>query len=187
MGILNLLSNAVGPQSILSYHRTYNWDLFMFFSMGYIRGELLSKFCQEIKFGDYSISEMSRLRWGGKLQFFPGVMEIENITATFVVPFPDLVGPFFRAWRRKVIDDQGFYGVKTDYAKSIHVWISNTTYFPAIRLVLKNVFPISVPSFDLSYNNEDVLKYAVTLSVEKVEVGGVIGESGSFVESLLKF
>jgi len=187
MSVSKIISNLAGPQTVLSYHRKYNWDLFMFFNMGVINGSLLSKFCQDLKFGDYSINALTELRWGGRQQFFPGIMEITRLTATFLVPSPDFVGSFFRAWRRKIVSDDGYYGVKADYARNIHVWIDTTTYFPAVRLILKKAFPLSVPSFDLSYSDEGLLTYTINFSIEKVDVGGVMGEAGDYIKSLLKF
>lgn len=159
----------------------------MFFSMGGIRGELLSKFCVDINFGDYSLQDLIELRWGGKSEFFPGTMRIDQVSMTFVVPNPDIVGMFFQAWRNKILTPQGFYGVKFDYMRNIYVWLETTNYFPISRFVLKRAYPLTVPSFKMSYDEENVLRYTITMSVDRVETAGIGGEVGDFVTNLLKW
>ena len=185
--ISSYIAAVTGPQSVLPYQRTYNWDVLMFFSMGGIRGELLSKFCQDVKFGDYSLQDLIQLRWGGKSEFFPGTMQLEAITFTFVIPTPDLVGMFFRAWRDKILSPQGFYGLKHDYMRNIYIWLDSTSYFPSSRYILKRAFPLTPPTFDLSYGTDDVLRYTITMSVDRVEIAGIVSEAVDFAKGLLKW
>jgi hypothetical protein len=159
----------------------------MFFSMGGIRGELLSKFCQDVRFGDYSIQELQELRWGGKTQFFPGQLSISRVTVTFAIPSPDIVGQFFQAWREKIVSKEGFYGLKNAYTKNLYVWVENTSYYPTSRYVLKGAYPISVASFTLSYGEENVLRYTIEFSVDRVEPSGLAGlgaNIGNFITGL---
>ncbi len=172
------ISAVLGPQPVLPYHRTYNWDFLMFFSMGVIRGELLSKFCQDVQFGGYSIRDLTELRWGGRAEFFPGQMSIDRLTVTFAIPSPDIVGQFFRAWREKIISKKGFYGLKNEYKRNVYVWLEHTTYFPTSRYVLKGVYPLSVETLRLSYKEESVLHYSIEFSVDRVELSGIAELAG---------
>jgi len=183
----DLVSGVMGPQSLLSYQRTYNWDVFFFYSMGGIRGELLSKFCQDIKFGGYSISDIVELRKGGRQEFYPGAMDINIVTMTFVIPSPDIVGKFFQSWRELIVDRQGFYGVKNVYAKNIYVWVEGNNYFPSSRYVLKKAFPLDVPTFDLSYGEEGVLRYSINFKVDRVELAGIVDTVTDFVTGFAKW
>ena len=161
---LAFLRTALKPQ------RSYNWEI-MLPSIGIIPGIVVSMLCQDIKFGDYNIADVDRLRYGAFESKFPGLMEIQDVQFTFIKPIPDLVSAYFYAWRKMIIDDAGYYGVKSEYSKKVSIYLYDTTGMISNNISLVGVFPKTLPVYDLSYSTEEIVKLSITCNVDRMSFG----------------
>lgn len=154
----------------LSLQRNYNWEI-MLPDIAYLPGTIVSLCCQDIRFGDYGMSDIERVRNGAYESKYPGYMTIPDIELVFLKPLPDIVSAYFYEWRKLVVDDVGFYGVKADYAKSIWVYLYDVTGVAFNRIQLVGVYPSSLPKYDLSYTGEDITRLRVGLNVDRMAFG----------------
>jgi hypothetical protein len=155
--------------------RQYHWQLFMPHLINGVFGPFVSQFCQEIKFGDYSMSRLSDLRQGAFQRFYAGLQEIDNATFTFITSVDNAVLDYFHGWYHLVVDEEGYYNPKSVYKKHIHVAMYDRTGVESIRFTLKGVFPKIKPVLALSYSGDDVFRFDVVLSVDSVEMFSLIG------------
>ena len=185
----HLLDNLIGFPKIIHVQRTYNWE-FILPSFGLIvDGYIVSKYCQSVKFGQYDIGEILEMKSGVRKQFFPGVMNIQTVSATFITPVPDLVAAYFSNWKSKIIDDEGYYSPSSWYKKTIYVLLYDRTGIPCNMILLKGAFPIKFPAYNLSYGEENVVRYDVEFRVDRIKIGvseltSIIGGAGSMVKGL---
>ena len=161
---LAFLRTALKPQ------RTYNWEI-MLPDMGIIPGIVVSMACQDVKFGDYNIADVDRLRYGAYESKFPGLMEIQDVQFTFIKPIPDIVSAYFYAWRNLIVDQAGYYGKKSDYARKINIYLYDTTGMISNNIQLVGVFPRTLPTYDLSYSTEEIVRLVITCNVDRMSFG----------------
>jgi len=150
--------------------RTYNWKLLMPFDLGGVSGTDLTDLCQEVRFGDYSIADLSKMKYGARTAFFAGSISISTVTLVFVKPIYNCVSAFFYAWRNMIISPEGFYSPKNAYAKSIYVELEGRGGNTVTTFILRGLFPKSLPVYDLRYEQEDVVKLSIECSVDEIEV-----------------
>jgi len=162
--------------------RTYNWQLFMPHSLKGVMGIFVSQYCQSIRFGDYSITDISKMRYGPYNRFYASLQEIGSIFATFLVPVDRSVYDYFYNWHELIVDKNGYYSPKNRYAKTIYVSLYDRSGVESTKFILKGVFPRNKPSVDAAYASEEVLVLPVEFSVDKIEVEGLIGSIRSGVE-----
>ena len=164
-----IFDSTFGFNKTLPMQRTYNWDIFMWFTYNGIPGPLLSKYCQSIKFGNYNIADVTEFKTGAFKQFYAGLFSIDSVTMSFVVPIPDMITSFFLGWRNHIVDEMGNYGLKSNYSHNIYILLNNLTGIPFSRVRLEGAFPRTYPVADLSYENEGLLKYNIDISVDKIK------------------
>lgn len=169
----HLISRFVPIERYSHYQRDYNWELMIPFFMGNVPGFAVCKYCQDIKFGEYDISELVRLRAGAREEFFPGLLTTTVVTATFIAPVPNVVGTFFREWKEKIVDKDGYYYPKNNYKKNIFVFMYDSTGVRAAKIKMKGVFPKSFPVYNLSWGGTSVVRTDVSFSVDKFEPEGL--------------
>lgn len=162
------LSGPPGVQTG-SLQRTYNWEVRMPFEMGGVDGLDISTLCQEVRFGDYTIGDLSQLRYGPYQAFFPGKLSISTVTLVFVKPLKDCVSSFFYGWRNMVISPAGYYSPKNHYAMSMYVSLLDRGGIQVKEFKLAKVFPKSLPTYDLKYADEDIVRLSIELSVDRIE------------------
>lgn len=165
MGAMSAVNKLI--RGGLDLQRAYNFDIIMPSMFG-IDGYAVGKFCQNIRFGQYDIAELSRMRLGAFKTSFAGLLDISSITATFLKPVPDIVSAYFNEWRLKIVDGSGFFGIKSDYARSIYIILSATNGLPSGVYRLTGVFPQKMPVHALDYGTEDVVRLDVELNVDRV-------------------
>lgn len=156
--------------------RAYNWGLMMPYDFGGTLGYLVSQFCQDITFGDYSISELSTMKHGAFQRFYAGIQAIDTVTMIFLVPVDNSVLDYFYAWYEHMIDRNGYYYPKSNYKRSIFIMFYDQTKIESVRFELKGCFPKSHPVVHPSYTEEGVLTAQVVLSVDKIEPSSLIGD-----------
>lgn len=173
--------------------RSYNWQLMMPHKIGEISGSSVSQYCQDIRFGDYNISDIVTIRYGAQQRFYAGLQTINVISAAFLVPIDNSLLKYFYGWRELEIDKEGYYHPKNHYKKTIYVILYDRSGIESAKFELIGAFPISHPIIDLSYTGEEAIKYRIDFRVDSIEVSTSIGSmlgkvAGLFgsVKSLLK-
>ena len=156
--------------------RAYNWQLMMHHNFGGTIGYLVSQFCQDVVFGDYSIAEMSTLKYGAFQRFYAGMQNIDTVTMLFLVPTDNSVTDYFYAWYEKVVDRKGYYSPSAVYKRNIYLMLYDQTKVESVRFKLKGCFPKTHPVVHPSYTDEGVLIAQVTLSVDDIEPSSLIGK-----------
>jgi hypothetical protein len=179
-----LFDNYVPLEKYTEYQRTYNWEVAFPFSMGGIPGMIISKYCKAILLGDYALREIIEIQIGPKSQFAPGTLSINNVTAVFLVPAPNLIHGYFKAWKNLVVDEKGRYSVQDNYKHSIYVRLYTTQGITAGTIRMKGVFPRTFPEYGLSYEVENIVRYVITFSVDDLEYTGF--DIGSTIPRVLK-
>jgi len=166
MSILGQLLSDMPRQWKLQ--RTFNFD-FLLPDISGIAGHEISKYCQDCKIGDYDIAALSTIKAGAFEQKFSGDLKIKEVVATFLKPVNDIVSDYFYAWRTLIVDKQGFHNVKSIYAKTAYLKLYDRDGSETDTYKMIGIFPTTLPSIDVSYTNEDIVKFPITFSVDWIE------------------
>jgi hypothetical protein len=166
--------------------RTFNWQLLMPHDFEGIVGILVSQYCQDVEFGDYSITEIASLRHGAFERFYAGMQTIDVVTLTFLAPIDNSVTDYFHAWYNKMISEEGFYSPKQEYRRDIYAVLYDRTGIESAKFKLKGAFPISrIPRIRAAYGEDDVLRLSFSLRVDDIEMSSLIGSIREGVTNLL--
>jgi hypothetical protein len=161
--------------------RTYNWQFLLPEDIGGISGIWVSQYCQDVRFGDYSISDVPFMQYGSKQRFYAGKETIEPIGVSFIMPVDNSPYEYFKEWRKLVIDDKGFYHPKNVYKKDAHLVFFDRTGIQSVSFVFKGCFPLLSPKFSPSYAADDVVRFSLDLSVDYMQVSGLLSEVGKAI------
>jgi len=177
-----LLDNVFGfPRTPVQ--RVYNWDCIMPDVWGAeVLGIAVTKFCQSVNFGNYNIDDIAELTTGAFKKFFAGKMVIQNPSAVFIAPVPDIVSNYFHTWKNLIISGQGHYFPSINYKKNIYIVLYDRTGVPVNMITLVGAFPKTFPVWNLSYTDEDVVKYTIEFKVDNIMTG--FSAFGSFGQSV---
>jgi len=151
-----------------SFKRLYMWEV-MLPDIGGIPGSTIGRYCQNVQFGDYGMQEVDRVKYGPYRTGYAGAFEVTEVTMTFLLPSPDVVSAYFYAWRDLVISKGGAYFPKGNYAKVLNCLLYDTTGAEVDGFKLRGAFPKTVPTYDLAYSSEDVIKVPIVFNVDVVE------------------
>lgn len=165
--------------------RQFNWQLFMPHTINGVFGPTVSSFCQDIKFGNYSIQTLEKMQQGAFQRFYAGLQSIEGVSISFITSVDNSVLDYFYGWYNLMVDEEGFYYPKHDYAKQIYVSLYDRSGLESARFTLKGCFPKNKPSIPLSYSSEDVLRLNINLSVDSVEMYSLIGSVKGAIQGVL--
>jgi hypothetical protein len=165
------------PSSVLlgyaRFQRSYLFDVILpdiGISYGGLVGFGLSQLVQAVKFGDYSIgSDAIRMRFGPYQAHFAGLFTVEKVTITFLKTMPDAVAAYFKAWKDLIITPTGLYQVKSKYQKTIKIRFVDQSGIAMGEYRLIGAFPVTFPSYDLSYATNDVTKIDIDFQVDRIE------------------
>lgn len=147
--------------------RQYLWE-FLLPDIAGINGMEISKFCQGVKFGEYNMGEVSRIRYGAFKKGYAGFFELDTVSAEFLKPVPDIVTEYFQSWKRLIIDDKGFYYPKQTYAKTCYVRMYDRDGAVSGNYRLTGMFPKTFPAHELSYTTEELVKFTIEFNVDMV-------------------
>jgi hypothetical protein len=150
-----------------------------------IIGVLVSQYCQDAKVGNYSMSELSSVRYGGFQRFYAGVQTVTSAVLSFIVPIDNSVYDYFKEWRLLAIDGDGYFYPKSKYAKRVYLCMYDRSGVQSLQLTLNGAFPKNLPSIDLSYSREEVLKYDVEISFDTIETKSLIGDIRSGITNVV--
>ncbi len=165
--------------------RSYNWQLIMPHDIRGLIGILVSQYCQEVRFGDYSITEISSIRYGPYRRFYAGLQEINTVTLSFLVPVDNSVTSYFYGWHELIVDKEGYYHPKNNYKRDIYVMLYDRTGIESVKFKLKGTFPRTKPRFTLSYDSESVSILTIDMSVDSIEPTSFIGSITEGVSSIV--
>jgi hypothetical protein len=165
--------------------RTYNWQLIMPHNFSGNIGFLVSQYCQDVRFGDYSMSELSKMRYGPYQRTYPGLQDIDVVSLTFLVPIDNSVYNYFYAWNELIVDANGFYHPKNEYKRTIFVIMYDRTNVQSTKFVLEGVFPRMKPRVAMSYASEGIVTLTMELSVDNIRSESFIGSIREGVTNLL--
>lgn len=176
--------------------RTYEWQLLMPHVFSGVVGLAASQYCQDIEFGDYSITEVP-MKHGAFQRFYAGIANIDVVTLTFLKSIDNVVLDYFRAWYNKIVDEDGYYSPKNNYKRNVYVILYDRTGKGSVYFRLVGAFPLfRMPRIRASWADENVLRVLIRLRVDNVEsysiisgirwgVSNILGDIGSQAESLL--
>ena len=154
------------------FQRNNLWDVLLpdiGFQLGGLVGFALSQFIQEVSFGDYDISKATTMRYGPYQASFASNFEVGQVTMKFIKTMPDIVSPYFNAWKNLIIGPDGLYNPKSKYQKTIYIRFIDSTGLAIGQYKLKGCFPVKFPAYNLSYGSNEVVKVEVQFKVDKIE------------------
>lgn len=175
-GVLSTLTTR-----IWMLQRTYNWQVILPDNVSDVPGIWVSQYCQDMKFGDYSITEVSALRHGADQRFYAGLREIEKVPMSFILPIDNSVRDYFKGWRKLIKDDDGFFYPKSHYKRDVYVFLFDRSGIQSAKFVLKGCFPSNCPPLSLTYAEDSILKWNTDLFVDYIEESSLIGSVRSAV------
>jgi len=150
--------------------RSYNWQLMMPHNINGIAGYLVSQYCQEVRFGDYTMSDVASMRYGPEQRFYAGLQTIDTVSLSFLKPVDNSVLTYFYGWYELTVDQNGYYYPKNHYKKDIFVILYNKMGTESTKFKLKGTWLKRRPSYTLSYASEDILRVEVELCVDFIEI-----------------
>lgn len=165
--------------------RAYNWSLLMPSNFAGVLGYLVSQFCQDVTFGDYSISELSTMRSGAFQRFYAGLQTIDSVQLLFLVPSDNSVREYFYAWYERMIDKWGYYYPKMNYKRDVYLEFYDQSKIRSVRFRMKGCFPKTHPVEHPSYTDEGILMSQITISVDKIEPVSFISSARSVLSQFL--
>lgn len=194
MGDLRRLSkkfSAIGmrPRKELSFNvqRDYLWDFVLpdikdscrIVKQGgdnsqVLKGVSVSPFCQSLRMKYAKLSEVVSVKYGSETRGYPGNVDFENLSATFITSVPAYVSHYFQAWFDLAVKDGKYFpkynkeDAALSYAKPAMVILFNRSGVPTEQAVLHGVFPIELTTHELTYEGDSFLRYDVTLNVDKI-------------------
>lgn len=190
MGAAQALVSDYAPlERYTEYQRTYNWEVF--FPFDFAGGDMLSnaagfvigKYCVGVRFGQYNMKDVTSLEIGTRKEHYPGTFALDTVSFLFLHTVPDVVSRYIHAWRRKIVgsfyESEGSvqlgsrYGLPYEYKRPIFIMLYSQQGIRNQKIKLKGAFPVSYPSFDLNYNDENVNLIRVDFQVDTVDMGGL--------------
>lgn len=155
--------------------RKYNWQLLLPHNINGNIGFMVSQYCQDVQFGDYGMSQLSQLKYGAFQRFYAGMQDIDRFTATFLAPVDNSVLSYFHGWYNLMIDGDGYYYPKNHYKKGMYVIMLDRSGNESVRFDIRGAFPVRRLFVDLSYGDDDVLRYVIEFAVDRIDMTSLIG------------
>ena len=154
--------------------RNYNWDVVLpdiFSTRGGFNGASISPFIQSISFGQYTMDDVNPIRHGPLQVHSAGLLSVKAVSMEFLCPSNSVVLEYFEGWKSLIYDQDGlFYYPKKNYANTrAIVSFYDVSGFCTYRYSLINIFPKTFPSFTLNYDSQDLTKFTVEFSIDKLE------------------
>lgn len=170
MGVLSFLGILGREPSPVNLQRDYLFEVLlpnMKSASGVtILGTEISRLCQKASFGDYSLSDVTKLRYGPFTRSFTGFFEIPDLILEFIIPVNDFVSQYFTAWKLLMVDENGFYLPKVSYSKDAHIRLYDRTGQLSSDFKLEGIFPKTFPNFSVAYPSEDIVRYSINFNVD---------------------
>jgi hypothetical protein len=158
------------PQRSWDLQRSYNFSVLFPSTISGMDGTKISEYCQSVSPSLYNIVDEGKLKYGSKQRFYAGMQSIERTGFMFLNPTDNSVIKYFMGWFNLIIDEDGYYHPKNDYAKDVYVLAYGQDGKETIRIRLKGCWPINRPKLELAYSKEEMTAYSVSLAVDDVEM-----------------
>lgn len=149
------------------FQRTYNFDIELPDIVN-ISGFDISKYVQDCHFGEYSMQSVESMRYGAFRANYAGVFDTDLVKLMLLCPIPDIVSAYFNLWRQLIATDNGAYGVKNQYAKTMFVNLYDTEGIISARYRLLGCFPVKMTQHDHKYSEEAMTQRNYELSVDRI-------------------
>lgn len=167
--------------------RAYLWELAMPSLIGGIDGLRVSEFAQDIKLGNYNITESPTIKWGPLKQSFAGEYSIEDMVISFLSPSTGIVEAYIHSWHRLMVSELGHYYPKNNYSKDIYIRLLDMDGSELAEFRCAGCFPKTRPGFGLSYASDTAVKYDIVFNVDQVYTPDDFMGLGVFGKVLGKF
>lgn len=164
---ISAFPNVVDVLSLSGLQREFNFEIKLP-DMGAIPGLMVGIYCESVSFGQYNMSDVTKIRYGAFRKGYAGFLDIEDVRMTFLQPYPDVVSAYFSKWRKLIVSDKGFYSHKSQYAKDIYVVEFDRTSLPGGIFKLSGCFPKTFPAHSLSNTSDAVARFQIAFHVDKV-------------------
>jgi hypothetical protein len=148
------------------FQRVYMWEVVLP-DLGGIAGTEVSKYIQDVDFGDYSITELAVMRYGPFQNKYAGSFSIPPVQLKILNPVPDIITLYFNYWKSLIVSDAGYFSVKSNYAKTMYAILYDTTGAETARFKMEGTFPKTFPAHHLSYKEEKIVDFDVELSIDR--------------------
>lgn len=155
------LANQWQPQ------RAYLWEVWLPI-MGYGLVDQVSAKCLEVNFGLMKLTNLRTKRYGNRSARYAGTRDIDPITLTILETEDFSSYSYFMNWHNKIVTNE-YYSPRKDYAKSIRIVLYKKDKSESMSFELMNCFPITMPTYNLTYSSSGVVSYNIQLNVDYVK------------------
>ena len=100
---------------------------------------------------------------------FPTEYGVEAFTIRFIENKDFGVMRFFRAWQRRVITPEGYFGLPKDYKRPIIIEPLDTKGQTAVKLTYADCWPTGLASFDLDGTQTGFVMQTVTMACDNAD------------------
>ena len=152
------------------YQKSYNFELILP-DLGNFSGAEISQLCQSADFGEYSMTDIPSLRRAHEVFGYTGFFDKPPLIAEFLRTVPDVVSPYFQAWKNLIVTSTGEYKPKNNYAQSVYIYFYDKGGMITGSYTLKGVFPKTFPSFKPDYKGSNLIVYRITFNVDQIDIG----------------
>lgn len=168
------------------FQRKYNFEVLLPM-VGWVLGELAAPMIQAVSYSDYFMEKAADMKKGAYKAFYVDDLASPTLTFKFLETEEGIVRLYLNAWRNLMINRQGLWNNKSQYAKDIVLTYLTAEGLPIRVVKFRNAFPLIFYRADLSYESNEIQTIEVPFACDMVEEG-IIGEDivGDVVDNLLE-
>lgn len=91
---------------------------------------------------------------GGSNSYYPDTNDIDGLSITFYEAYDYRVSAWLSRWRALVVRSDGFYGIPSEYKKTIMIHAyNNNSENPTLKLQYSGCWPTDQQPFEFSYED----------------------------------
>lgn len=132
---------------------------------GVALAEAVSALIIGVEFGGYKLGADAVMNYGHRQKKVPGRLEDSVLSLTFRETELGLVDTYFNMWRNLVVDEDGLYGVRLEYSKTVVLMLLSSVGFPVKSFDYREVYPKTISSGTLDYDESAILAYTIEFAV----------------------
>ncbi len=168
------------------FQRKYNFEVLLPM-VGWVLGELAAPMIQGVSYSDYFMEKAAEMKKGAYKAFYVDDLASPTLTFKFLETEEGIVRLYLNAWRNLMINRQGLWNNKNQYAKDIVLTYLTAEGLPIRVVKFRNAFPLIFYRADLSYESNEIQTIEVPFACDMVEEG-IVGEDiiGDTVNNLLE-
>ena len=142
-------------------HMLYEWLVLMPFNMQ-------PEFVESVTIPIPSIDPEAVFRAGRRF-YYPKFQDIGDVAATFYETHAFTVTNWIKEWKALIMDENGLYGLPSDYARDIVLYAVDPTGTRRAELRIKRCFPTTGDVYPYSSGNSERLIPSHTFSADALE------------------